>query len=58
MYTDAVEALRRYHQAQVDGVAGAELERLRLSAEHQFQAVTDHQLTALGELHRKPLAAR
>ncbi|ELF6204247.1 hypothetical protein BGP84_12860 [Pseudomonas putida] len=48
MYTDAVDALKRYHQAQADGVTGAELERLRLMAEHRFQAVTDYQLHALG----------
>lgn len=48
MYTDAVEALKRYHQAQVDGVSGRELERLRLLAEHRFQSVTDYQLRALG----------
>lgn len=48
MYADAVEAMRRYHQAQADGVRGAELERLRLLAEHRFQAVTDYQLRALG----------
>ena len=48
MYTDAVEAMKRYHQAQADGVRGAELERLRLLAEHRFQAVTDYQLRALG----------
>ncbi|EJT86032.1 hypothetical protein PPS11_01654 [Pseudomonas putida S11] len=48
MYTDAVEAMKRYHQAQADGVSGAELERLRLLAEHRFQAVTDYQLHAFG----------
>lgn len=48
MYTDAVDALKRYHQAQANGVTGVELERLRLMAEHQFQAVTDYQLRALG----------
>lgn len=48
MYTDAVEAMKRYHQAQADGVSGAALERLRLLAEHRFQAVTDYQLRALG----------
>lgn len=48
MYLDAVEAMKRYHQAQADGVSGAELERLRLLAEHSFQAVTDYQLRALG----------
>lgn len=39
---------KRYHQAQANGVTGVELERLRLMAEHQFQAVTDYQLRALG----------
>ena len=39
MYSDAVEALRRYHQAQAEGVVGVDLERLRLIAEQQFQAV-------------------
>lgn len=48
MYTDAVDALKRYHQAQANGVTGTELERLRIMAEHQFQAVTDYQLRALG----------
>lgn len=47
MYADAVEAMKQYHQAQADGVSGAELERLRLLAEHRFQAVTDYQLRAL-----------
>lgn len=48
MYTEAVEALKRYHEAQAGGITGSELERLRLVAEHQFQAVTDYQLGALG----------
>ncbi|QHG68236.1 hypothetical protein [Pseudomonas putida] len=48
LYTETVEALKLYHQAQADGVGGAELERLRLMAEHRFQAVTDYQLQALG----------
>ncbi|WP_447782004.1 hypothetical protein [Pseudomonas plecoglossicida] len=48
MYTDAVEAMKRYHQAQAEGLTGAELERLRLLAEHQFQAVTDYHLSVLG----------
>ena len=48
MYANAVEALKRYHQAQADGVSGKELERLRLLAEHRFQSVTDYQLRALG----------
>lgn len=48
LYSQAVEALKLYHQAQADGVVGIELERLRLMAEHRFQAVTDYQLRALG----------
>ncbi|OII56781.1 hypothetical protein BIW19_04145 [Pseudomonas putida] len=48
MYTEAVEVLKLYHQAQAKGVVGAELERLKLMAEHRFQAVTDYQLHALG----------
>lgn len=48
MYLEAVEAMKRYHQAQAEGIRGAELERLRLLAEHQFQAVTDYQLRILG----------
>jgi len=48
MYVEAVNALRRYHEAEARGVRGAELERLRLIAELQFQVVTDYQLGALG----------
>lgn len=41
MYTEAVEALKRYHQAQAEGVVGADLERLRLIAEqHTRQLLT------------------
>ncbi|WEL57603.1 hypothetical protein PZ739_10760 [Pseudomonas kermanshahensis] len=48
MYADAVKAMKRYHRAQEDGVSGPDVERLRLLAEHSFQAVTDYQLQALG----------
>ncbi|WP_339472209.1 hypothetical protein [Pseudomonas sp. EL_65y_Pfl1_R83] len=47
LYPEALEALKVYHQAKADGVVGMELERLRLMAEHRFQAVTDYQLRAL-----------
>ncbi|MFG0528975.1 hypothetical protein ACF8FB_01300 [Pseudomonas sp. yb_2] len=47
MYNDAVDAFKRYHQAQAESVMGAELERLRLMAMHRFQAVTDYQLRVL-----------
>ncbi|WP_060511543.1 hypothetical protein [Pseudomonas sp. NBRC 111124] len=48
MYTDAIEAMKRFYQAQAKGASDAELKRLRLLAEHRFQAVTDYQLHALG----------
>lgn len=48
LYTEAVEALKLYHQAQAKGVVETEPERLKLLAEHRFQAVTDYQLHALG----------
>jgi len=48
MYTDAVDAMKRYHEAQASGEPPEEVERLRLIAESQFQAVTDYQLRALG----------
>lgn len=48
IYTDAVEALKRYHEAQASGKPVEEVERLRMIAESQFQAVTDYQLKALG----------
>ncbi len=37
LYTEAVEALKVYHQAEADGIVGVELERLRLMAEHDFK---------------------
>ncbi len=48
MYTDAVDAMKRYHEVQASGESAEEVERLRLIAESQFQAVTDYQLKALG----------
>ncbi|MFG0324009.1 hypothetical protein ACF8EF_17025 [Pseudomonas sp. zjy_15] len=46
MYAEAVEAMKAYHQAQANGVTGAELERLHMLAEHRFHATTDYQLRA------------
>ncbi|WP_323828901.1 hypothetical protein [Pseudomonas sichuanensis] len=54
LYTDAVEALKRYHEAQADGMPPKEIERLRLIAESQFQAISDYQLKALGNPGRTP----
>ncbi|MFG0827105.1 hypothetical protein ACF8R6_01730 [Pseudomonas sp. CJQ_7] len=48
MYGDAVSAMKRYHEAQAAGESAEKVERLRLIAESQFQAVTDYQLKALG----------
>lgn len=48
-YTDAVEAMRRYHDAQRTGAPAIEVERLRLIAESLFQAVTDYQMKAFGK---------
>lgn len=44
----AIDALRRYHEAEDSGAASEEVERLRLLAESLYQAVTDYQLYALG----------
>lgn len=48
LYQEAVEALKRYHQAQMDERPADEIERLRLEVEQAFQLVTDYQLEALG----------
>lgn len=50
MYTDAVDALRQYHEARAANRPADEVERLRLIAEAQFQAVNEYQLKALGGL--------
>ena len=47
MYTDAVDAMKQYHQAQASGYPVEEVERLRLIAEAQFRAVNEYQLKAL-----------
>lgn len=48
LYQEAIEALKRYHQAQMDERPADEIERLRLEAKQSFQVVTDYQLEALG----------
>ncbi|RIZ40721.1 hypothetical protein CIK02_14005 [Pseudomonas putida] len=50
LYQQAIEAMKRYDQAKADGKPEAEVERLRIEAEHAFQTVTDYQLEALGGL--------
>ncbi len=47
-YADAVEAMRLYDEAKAAGLPEQAVERLRLIAEAQFQALTDYQLSAWG----------
>lgn len=49
VYAQAVEAMRKYHEAKDNGAPKAELERLRRLAEAQFQAVTEYQMRAFGK---------
>lgn len=44
----AVDALRRYHEAMAAELPAEEIERLRIEAEALFQAVSDYQLRAMG----------
>ncbi|PYB89878.1 hypothetical protein DMX12_28020 [Pseudomonas sp. MB-090624] len=48
LYQEAVEALKRYHRAQMDERPADEVELLRMEAEQAFQQVADYQLEALG----------
>jgi len=44
----AMEAMRRYHEARDSLTDAEEVERLRLEAESLMQAVSEYQLSALG----------
>ena len=44
----AMDAVRRYHEARDSLTAAEEVDRLRLEAESLMQAVTEYQLRALG----------
>lgn len=44
----AIDAHRRYREAQDAGLPSNEVERLRLEAESVYQAVTEYQLRSLG----------
>lgn len=44
----AVDAMRRYHEARDSVTSAEEVERLRLVAESLYQAVNEYQLDALG----------
>lgn len=46
---EAVQALRRYHEAQAAGAPPEEIERLRLEAESRFASAAKCQRDALGE---------
>ncbi|MFR0676013.1 hypothetical protein ACLUUI_20310 [Enterobacterales bacterium AW_CKDN230030176-1A_HGKHYDSX7] len=48
LYTEAVKALKAYHQAEAEGIVRMDLKRLRFIAEHRFQTVIDYQLHVLG----------
>ncbi|WP_369987817.1 hypothetical protein [Pseudomonas xanthosomatis] len=48
LYIEAIEALRRYHEAVNTHAPAIEVERLRLIAESLFQTVTDYQMRAFG----------
>ncbi|RII76788.1 hypothetical protein [Pseudomonas monteilii] len=49
LMTQAINALKRYHEAQAAGMPGADVERLRLEAEGMFQAVSEFQFRMLGQ---------
>ncbi|WP_210669142.1 hypothetical protein [Pseudomonas protegens] len=51
----AIDAMRRYHQAQDHGAPAEEIERLRLLAESLFQAVSDYQLRTVANARGKEL---
>lgn len=46
----ALEAIRAYNGAMAQGRPEAELERLRIEADHLFQTVVDYQLHQAGTL--------
>lgn len=51
-YTDAIEAMRLYDEAKAAGLHEQAVERLRLIAEAQFQALSEYQLSAWGTLSK------
>jgi hypothetical protein len=51
----AVDAMRKYQQAEAAGHPQEEVERLRLLAESLFQAVSDYQLRAVAKARGKNL---
>lgn len=51
----AIDAMRKYHQAQDSGETPEEIERLRLLAESLFQVVSDYQLRVVAKARGKDL---
>lgn len=51
----AIDAMRKYHEAEAAGLPAAEVERLRLLAESLFQAVSDYQLRVAAKARGKEL---
>lgn len=47
-FSDAIEAMKRYHEAKDLGAPPEEVEHLKILAESLFQAINDYQLQALG----------
>lgn len=45
---EALESLKRYHEAQAECRPLAEIEKLRLIAEQHFEQINQYQLAALG----------
>ncbi|BBU46494.1 hypothetical protein PPTS312_44090 [Pseudomonas putida] len=46
----ALEAIRAYNEAMAQGRPEAELERLRVAADHLYETVVDYQLHVAGTL--------
>lgn len=44
---EAIDAMKRYHEAQSSGFSEIEVERLRVITEFMFQAIADYNLQAL-----------
>lgn len=47
-FSDAIEAMKHYHEVRDLDAPPEEVERLKILAESLFQAITDYQLHALG----------
>lgn len=48
LVNQAMDAFRRYHEAQAAKLSDAEVERLRIAAESLFQAVSEFQQRVMG----------